>query len=156
MRTRFHLKALAMATGISLVAAGGVLAQTAGVQGGADAQSQGSADTRHASAGIQVQASLEAQGYIIVETRRTLLGRLMIRAENDVHVREIVVHTHTGEIVRDAVIRVKSDSESSARVGSRSEGRGGLNVEGGASISIDSDNGISIDGGLDGGFDLGD
>lgn len=50
--------------------------------------------------------TLRQSGYRIIEIRKTFLGRLRIRAENGVHLREIVVSQSTGEIKHDAVIKV--------------------------------------------------
>lgn len=48
-----------------------------------------------------IVAQLRAQGYGSVTVSRTLLGRIMIVAEGDDEVREIVVNPNTGEILRD-------------------------------------------------------
>ncbi len=52
----------------------------------------------------QLVASLQAQGYMILEQGYTFLGRLRIVAENGVFRREIVVNPGTGEILRDYAI----------------------------------------------------
>lgn len=49
----------------------------------------------------RIAAELQAQGYDIVETQRTWLGRLRIVAETDNIRREVVFNPGTGEILRD-------------------------------------------------------
>lgn len=49
-------------------------------------------------------ASLEAQGYVIIEQGYTFLGRLRIVAVNGDIRREIVVNPGTGEILRDYAV----------------------------------------------------
>lgn len=52
----------------------------------------------------QLLASLQAQGYVILEQGYTFLGRLRILAQNDDFRREIVVNPGTGEILRDYAV----------------------------------------------------
>jgi hypothetical protein len=52
----------------------------------------------------QLRASLQAQGYVILEEGYTFLGRLRIVAQNDEIRREIVVNPGTGEILRDYAV----------------------------------------------------
>ena len=77
------------------------------VGGPALAQSQGvTGDTTRVD-GVQqpsVAAQLAEQGYEVVETGRTLLGRVRIVAERDGQVREVVVSRSTGEVMRDALL----------------------------------------------------
>lgn len=49
----------------------------------------------------RIAAELQAQGYEIIEAKRTWLGRLRIVAENDETRRELVLNPGTGEILRD-------------------------------------------------------
>lgn len=49
----------------------------------------------------RIAAELMSQGYEILESNRTWLGRLRIVAENDEIRREIVINPGTGEILRD-------------------------------------------------------
>lgn len=59
------------------------------------------APVRAATIEERIAAELQAQGYEILETNRTWLGRLRIVAENDDIRREIVFNPGTGEILRD-------------------------------------------------------
>lgn len=52
----------------------------------------------------QLLASLQAQGYVILEQGYTFLGRLRVVAQNDEIRREIVVNPGTGEILRDYAV----------------------------------------------------
>ena len=67
----------------------------------------------------QVLASLEGQGYVIVEHGYTFLGRLRIVAENGLYHREIVVNPGTGEILRDYAVTLP---QSVARAGNTTRG----------------------------------
>ncbi len=49
----------------------------------------------------RIIASLESQGYTIVERGFTFLGRLRVVAENEEYHRELVFNSGTGEILRD-------------------------------------------------------
>lgn len=50
-----------------------------------------------------VQA-LDREGYRITSVRRTMLNRALIRAENAVHLREVVISRASGQILRDVII----------------------------------------------------
>ncbi len=52
----------------------------------------------------RIIASLEGQGYTIVERGFTFLGRLRVVAENADYHRELVFNSGTGEILRDYAI----------------------------------------------------
>lgn len=52
----------------------------------------------------QLLASLQAQGYVILELGYTFLGRLRVVAQSDTIRREIVVNPGTGEILRDYAV----------------------------------------------------
>ena len=52
----------------------------------------------------QLLASLQAQGYVVLDLGYTFLGRLRVVAENGEIRREIVVNPGTGEILRDYAI----------------------------------------------------
>lgn len=86
---------------------------------------------------------LRRSGYTVVEVRRTMLGRLRIRAQNGQHMREIVISRSTGEIKRDAVIEVFGGGGSVGGSGSRSSnstGGGGTGTES-AGVSASSSGG---------------
>lgn len=80
-----------------------------------------------------VATQLAEQGFEVVETGRTLLGRVRIVAERDGQVREVVVSRSTGEVMRDAMIGEASETSGPAnRNGILSdEGGGGGNSGGG-------------------------
>lgn len=56
-------------------------------------------------------ASLEAQGYVIIEQGYTFLGRLRIVAVNGEIRREIVIQPGTGEILRDYAVMLPQVAE---------------------------------------------
>ncbi|MCC5982767.1 MAG: hypothetical protein JJU42_00250 [Rhodobacteraceae bacterium] len=53
---------------------------------------------------LDVIDALERQGYRILAVRQTLLRRVLIRAETDIHLREIVVSRANGGILRDVIV----------------------------------------------------
>lgn len=52
----------------------------------------------------QAVAMLEAEGYVVVETYRTWLGRIVITAEGQAGKREIVLHPFDGQVLRDVIV----------------------------------------------------
>jgi len=79
------------------------LADAAGIEAGAKAE--GSFELAAGPVDAQeIAATLGARGYTRIEISRTLLGRLMFTATARDHVRELVVHPRTGEILRDVII----------------------------------------------------
>jgi hypothetical protein len=85
---------------------------------------------------LDVMANLEAAGYTILETKRTLLGRVKITARNSAHLREVVVSRSTGEVKRDEIVQVflpfgTGGSEQSAQAG---VGISGSSTSGSASL----------------------
>ena len=52
----------------------------------------------------QAQRMLESEGFAVVETKRTLLGRIRIVAEGPQGQREIVLHAGDGRVMRDLFI----------------------------------------------------
>jgi len=92
----------------------------------------------------EVATELTARGYVITEQRRTLLGRILLTAENDVHVRELVIHPNTGEVLRDMVLRVKTTGEANAdaRAPAAREGEDGSRP--GLGLGVDTGVGIGI------------
>jgi hypothetical protein len=102
---------------------------------------------------LDVMANLEAAGYTILETKRTLLGRIKITARNSTHLREVVVSRATGEVKHDEVVQVflpfgSEGSEGSAQASS------GLGVAGG-SASASASAGASVGATADGSFGAG-
>lgn len=53
---------------------------------------------------LEVIEALDESGYRIVSVTTTLLNRIKIRAQNEYHLREIIVSQASGQILRDAVI----------------------------------------------------
>ena len=107
-----------------------------------------------------VIATLERNGYRVVNMSSTLLGRVKIQARNRVHLREIVVSRSTGEIKHDVILkvyrRVKEGSEAHKRLqrrareaeaagntggGSSGSGSGGSGSSGGVSVGVGGGNG---------------
>lgn len=54
---------------------------------------------------LTIITALSRVGYEIVSTDVTLLNRVRIRAENDNHLREIVVSRASGRVLRDVVVQ---------------------------------------------------
>ncbi|WP_235933202.1 PepSY domain-containing protein [Paragemmobacter ruber] len=52
----------------------------------------------------QMVARLEAQGFTVVETGTTLLGRVRITAEGVLGTREVVLNPRNGKVLRDIII----------------------------------------------------
>lgn len=52
----------------------------------------------------QAVAMLEAEGYVVVDTHRTWLGRIVITAEGKAGTREIVLHPFDGQVLRDVIV----------------------------------------------------
>ncbi|MDF0599773.1 hypothetical protein P1J78_03410 [Psychromarinibacter sp. C21-152] len=130
--------------------------------GSAASQSQANRQTAAAQGIGELMAQLEAEGYTEINIRRTLLGRYRIEAENAAHVREIVMHQQTGEILRDVLLRVKVDAESETGVGngtgSGSNGGASVSVGAGAEVGVEAGNGGtggSVDGSVDADVGLG-
>tara|TARA_A100001391_G_C5036210_1_gene269665 strand:+ start:947 stop:1312 length:366 start_codon:yes stop_codon:yes gene_type:complete len=108
---------------------------------------------------LAVIAELEARGYTIVSRSRTLLGRVRLEAEAATHLREIVLHQSTGEILSDAVIRVFADTSGATNAGTAGPAGTG-SIGGDASLGVDVDvdpagDGIGADIGVDGGLGIG-
>jgi hypothetical protein len=69
------------------------------------------AELRH----IEVLTALEQAGYTLVELRRTWLNRILIRARNSHHLREIVISRSTGSVLRDVVIETYGEGDGGQR-----------------------------------------
>lgn len=57
---------------------------------------------------LTVLEALDRSGYRVLSVRETLLNRVRIRAENDFHLREIVISRSSGAILRDVSIETYS------------------------------------------------
>ena len=68
-----------------------------------------------------VVGQLEAQGYEIVEVRRTLLGRIRVEAVSSRNRREVVFDRGTGEVLRDLVRPLVGDDRRDRRHHERRE-----------------------------------
>ncbi|GLQ15859.1 hypothetical protein [Maritalea porphyrae] len=88
------------------------VAQDASASANANASAQLTFDVAQNSH-LDVIAQLEAVGYTILDTKTTLLGRIHIYAQNNVHVREVVVSRWTGEVKYDLIVETFADAETS-------------------------------------------
>jgi hypothetical protein len=100
----------------------------------------------------QVIAALELQGYEVLDTRRSLLGRIIITAQNDAHVREIVMRRLTGQILSDLIVddvaAASAEAQNETRTENDSDGSGAdVSVGVDSSVSIQSDDGDDRDNG---------
>jgi hypothetical protein len=53
---------------------------------------------------LDVIKALDDAGYRIMSVSSTLLNRVRIRAQNDQHLREVIVSRSTGTVLRDALL----------------------------------------------------
>jgi hypothetical protein len=145
---------LAMATALAAGFASSALAQSASVasEAAATGEFQVAQQTY-----LDVMANLEAAGYTITETKRTLLGRVKIMARNSEHMREVVVSRATGEVKRDEVVEVfvrfgSGGGDDAATLSSTLSGSGGVNTESGtAGASLGGSGGRGASGSATGG-----
>lgn len=149
------MKTSIYALGIALMTAAPAFAQEANIAGADDMAAVTEAEMGNmlmaqARTETQVIAALELQGYAVSDTRRSLLGRIIITAENEAHVREVVMSRATGEILSDRIVENlvsvtgdgKSTASADAGADSSSDGGGidaGTSVDVGGSVSIGSD-----------------
>jgi len=159
-----------LATLLSLSGATAAFSQTAqsSTDTSANAQTSQSADIKLAQADkiAEVERELRARGYKILKEGRTLLGRYYVRAENEAHVREVVVHQRTGEILSDVAVMLKGSGQTTgdahakeAAAGDTSQqdqessgnsGSLGISTGGSVSVSVGSSVGVSVgDGSVD-------
>lgn len=118
MNPTAKLKPVTVATAIALVSGTGLMAAPA-VEGGASASGQATQridayQSVQARGAALVEAELRSRGYVITERRRTLLGRNLVRAETSGHVREVVIHQRTGEILRDIIMPKEGSAKAEA------------------------------------------
>ena len=159
--------AAASAALISLVPAAATAAN-ASAQGQANAQAIATMDNftvAQVRSYLDVIAQLEASGYTLDKVEKTFLGRMKITARNRAHVRELVVSRSTGEVMRDAIIRIfasedggNGDNDVAAQppADEEEESSGGLSLgaTGSAGVSVDL-GGTGADASVDGGLSIG-
>ena len=92
----------------------------------------------------QVITALEGQGYEVLDTRRSLLGRIIITVQNDAHVREVVMRRLTGQILSDLIVEdvaaASAEAQNEIRAESDSDESGAdVSVGVGTSVSVQSD-----------------
>jgi hypothetical protein len=92
----------------------------------------------------QVIAALELQGYEVLDTRRSLLGRIIITVQNDAHVREVVMRRLTGQILSDLIVEdvaaASAEAQNDIRAESDVDESGAdVSVGVGSSLSVQSD-----------------
>jgi hypothetical protein len=100
----------------------------------------------------QVIAALEQQGYEVLDTRRSLLGRIIITAKNGTHTREVVMRSLTGQILSDLIVddvaAASAVAQNETRTENDSDGSGAdVSVGVDSSVSIQSDDGDDRDNG---------
>ena len=61
-----------------------------------------------------IVSRIEADGYVIVEVKRTWLGRILITAENGENLREVVIHRKSDEVLRDRVFALDANAKENA------------------------------------------
>jgi hypothetical protein len=141
------MKASIYVLAIALMTAAPVFAQDADTKADAAAVEQtemGNILMVQARTETQVIAALEGQGYEVLDTRRSLLGRIIITAQNDAHVREVVMRRLTGQILSDLIIEdgatASAEAQNETRTESDFDGSGAdVSVGVGSSVSIQSD-----------------
>lgn len=52
----------------------------------------------------EAKAMLQAEGFVVIDTHRTWLGRIVITAEGKAGTREIVLHPFDGQVLRDVIV----------------------------------------------------
>ena len=72
----------------------------------------------------RTQTQLEAQGYEVYDTGTTWLGRLVFKARNETHDRELVVSRGSGEILHDVVTERSDKSRDKSGKADRGKGPG--------------------------------
>jgi hypothetical protein len=149
MKTSFYVIAIALMTATPVFAQD---ADTKADEAAVEQTEMGNVLTVQARTETQVIAALELQGYEVLDTRRSLLGRIIITAQNDAHVREIVMRRLTGQILSDLIVDDVAAASAEAQNETRTENdsdRSGADVSVGvdSSVSIQSDDGDDRDNG---------
>lgn len=83
--------------------------------------------------------ALEREGYRIVTTKRTLLGRMRIVATRHGLTREVVIDPRTGEVLRDLSRQPSERGDGSTRESRTSSSGSGSSSSGSSSSGRDSD-----------------
>jgi len=142
MNPTAKLSPVTVATAIVLASGSGLMAAPAVDAGGsaravASQQADAFKSVQVRGAAL-VEAELQKRGYVVLERRRTLLGRNLVRAQNGAHVREIVVHQRTGEILRDVIMPKQEEATSAAAAKAKAaeakKAKGGLGLSLGLSL----------------------
>lgn len=138
--------ALPLVFALGIVVPTGALAQETTANAEAQAQAQATFDLQAVidyagERAAEAVAEFQAAGYRVVDMSRTLLGRIRITLENEMHVRQIVVSRSTGEIMYDAVIASNEGNGTSANVQSNTSvnigiGQSGNGGSAGGSVGV--------------------
>lgn len=159
MTKSFKTTALLASAALAMALAAPVQAQQANANANAQAQvqTQFSLQAMVEYAGekaAEVIAQLQAAGYQVVDVSKTLLGRIKVTVQNEVHTREIFISRATGEIKQDVVVEARRENaedetarESGATVRTQINVGGSANASGnggGASAGGSAGVGISI------------
>jgi hypothetical protein len=141
MKTSFYVLAIALMTATPVFAQD---ADTKADEAAVEQTEMGNVLMVQARTETQVIAALELQGYEVLDTRRSLLGRIIITAQNDAHVREIVMRRLTGQILSDLIVddvaAASAEAQNEIRAESDSDESGAdVSVGVGTSVSVQSD-----------------
>lgn len=120
--TRHILLPLALAATLSTLPAHAQgLAASANASANASLSAEAALDPRAlaiaAKGEAEIIATLQAQGFTVVETGRTLLGRIRITAESAIGTREVILHQRTGEVLRDVIFKSAASATAAANAG---------------------------------------
>lgn len=140
MNPTAKLSPVTVATAIVLASGSGLMAAPAVDAGGnsravASQQADAYKSVQVRGAAL-VEAELQKRGYVVVERRRTLLGRNLVRAQNGAHVREIVVHQRTGEILRDVIMPKPEETTSAVAAAAKAKATEAKKTKGGLGLSL--------------------
>lgn len=130
MKHSYKATTLLAAAAMTLGATSNVYAQETGAQANASASAevQASFDIQAVIdfAGekvAEVVLRLRAAGYEVVDMSRTLLGRVRLTVQNELHTRQMFISRATGEIKQDVVIATETNGG-----GQQQNGEGGATV----------------------------
>lgn len=101
---------------------------------------------------------LQEAGYRVSDMSKTLLGRIKVTVQNEVHTRQIFISRATGEVKQDLIVEARTESTQSAEAESSetTEASADAQITIGGSVEVDG-NGVSVGGdtGLGVSIDLG-